>query len=284
MVAPCWSYELQHTVDKFIEANPTERNHELVVKWFPSCPTVDPHGRGGAKTLETLFDKLTKFVSTTNNPVCRAMAGFERIHITVPEHAEQAGIDPAGFFMQFLGERRTVDLWSAPNLCELSLTGSFLTLAHNISLTPSESLRNLTKLSLTGCRISVNDTLALLQSCSRLSTAEFETICDEDHWVEVGSRLMRYGAGEWERQIDSLWITACTNISSILNRIDWGVNSTTTLTVLAHGSDDADENLMASMIGGIGSIHLMNFVVKGEFRRKTKDRIRGRFPNVVWNS
>jgi len=265
MVAPSWNDEQEHTVNNFIEDHPRETNLQLIVKWSPSSLAVDPRGQGGAETFKLLFDRLTRFVSVKNNPVCSAMAGFERINITVPESAEQAGVP---------GEHRAIDLRSAPNLREFSFTGSFLTLTENFTLT---SIAHLTKLSLTGCRISVNDTLALLQSSSQLQAVEFETIYDN---CEAGRRLtLNPGVGQ-KPPLDTMWITTRTAIFPILAWVDLPQRPAITLTVLANGACTADQNLLAS-IGEIDTINLKPFKVKGTFLKDTIATVPLEFPGVV---
>ena len=272
MVVPSWSDELRHTVDKFIHDHPREKNHDLIVKWSPCSPRVDPGGQEDAATFTKLFHRLAEFVTLGDNPICRAISGFQRVDITVPE---DAGVDPTRVPRRMPGEHRpgAINFRTTPNIREFCFSGSFLTLAEKFTLTSLAELTVLTNLKLTHCRISVNDAVALLQFCFQLETLKLETIYDEEN-CEAGSRLMLDPGDQRKLPLSRLWITARTNVSPILRRIDLQQSIAVTLTA-GNGTCTADDNLLQS-IREIDTSGPNPFEVRGGFRQDTIDHILSR--------
>jgi hypothetical protein len=202
---------------------------KLTVTWSPSSSEDDPSGWRGGRTFKSLFDRL----SMEMKPGRTLLTGVERISINVSEECGKVDVIPVTGLERTLKEQADIDadridLGSASNLKELFLQGSHIFFAEKLSNLPAGRL---TLLSVTCCKISVNDTLVLLQVCSRLQDATFGTVSAEND-CELGNRFtLKPGAG-FRSKLKKFTITSFVDVSRIVRSLKWESSPTITINIL----------------------------------------------------
>jgi len=247
---------------------------KLTVTWSPSSSEDDPSGWRGGRTFKSLFDRLSMEFTPGRTP----LTGVERISISVSEECGKVDVIPVTGLERTLKEQADIDadridLGSASNLKELFLQGSHIFFAEKLSNLPAGRL---TLLSVTCCKISVNDTLVLLQVCSRLRDATFGTISAEND-CELGDRFtLKPGAG-FRSKLKKFTITSSVDVSRIVRSLKW--ESIPTITI------DIMDDVVARQNWGpcFDSIPTgTQLTLNGNFPQGTMANIREDIPGVVF--
>ena len=247
---------------------------KLTVTWSPSSSEDDPSGWRGGRTFKSLFDRL----SMEMKPGRTLLTGVERISINVSEECGKVDVIPVTGLERTLKEQADIDadridLGSALNLKELLLQGSHIFFAEKLSNLPAGRL---TLLSVTCCKISVNDTLVLLQVCSRLRDATFGTVSAEND-CELGDRFtLKPGAG-FRSKLKKFTITSSVDVSRIMRSLKWESIPTITIDIL--------DDIVARQNWGpcLDSIPTgTQLTMNGNFPQGTIANIREDIPGVVF--
>jgi len=254
-------------VDQFIKrtSSATYTNHSLTIIWEPSSSDFDRWVCG--RTFQQLFDRLKEPV--TNGGV---LSTLDRISITMPEKAEEVDVIsapwPGNIAEQTVHDVERIDLRAASSLKEFLWKGSFHCFTERFSYIPADSL---TTLSITGCHISVNDALALLQPCSSLKEVRLETVHDTKD-CESGDLFTLRPGTPFKFALKKLSITSYADLSPILKVINWApddLGPTVALNFLDTSSQDAKARLCAPFIPSNATLNL-----KGNFLKERVDEIR----------
>ncbi|KIM35278.1 hypothetical protein M413DRAFT_32631 [Hebeloma cylindrosporum] len=262
---------LNHDI-KTLEQN----HHSLAITWSPSSYRDDPGGRMGGRIFKSLFDLLARQIDVRPTP----LAAFKRISINVPERLEDADIVP------ITGPERTaeeqevinanrIDLDSASNLKEFLFQGSHLFLAEKLLNLPGWRL---TLLSITCCKISVNDTLELLQACSRLKDVTVGNVCAEAD-CELGNRFHLKPGAELSSELRSFIITSYVDVTGIVGLLTWDGIPTITVNILDDGVAGQNWEACFSRIP-MGALLIMN----GNFPQATMESLQSNIPNAVFGT
>ncbi|KIM36157.1 hypothetical protein M413DRAFT_31911 [Hebeloma cylindrosporum] len=259
-----------------IELLIAQHHWSLAIAWSPLSPGDDPGGRIGGERFKSLFDLLARQIEQDPTP----LAAFQRISIKVPERLEDADVVP------ITGSERTpeekeiidanrVDLGSASNLKQFLFQGSYLFFAEKLSNIPGGRL---TLLCITRCKISVNDTLALLSACSSLEDVTIETVCAEVD-CELGDRYVLKPDAEFRSNLEELSMTSSVDISGIVSSLAWGDSPTITINIL--------DDVVAGQDWGPCFANVpvnSQIIMNGNFHRKTKAEIQRVIPGVVFGN
>ena len=216
------------SVETFLEQ--TRSPLRLTVIWSPSSSEDDPGGWRGGKTFKLLFNRLSMPMI---EPGWTPLTGVERISINVSETFEEVDIFPVTGLQRTREEQAVInanriDLCSASNVKELFLQGSHLFFAEKLSNLPGGQL---ILLCVTCCKISVNDTLVLLQACSRLQDATFGTVHGEND-CELGDRFKLKPGAEFTSKLEKFTITSFVDVSPIVRSLNWETGPAITITIL----------------------------------------------------
>ncbi|KIM36163.1 hypothetical protein M413DRAFT_31916 [Hebeloma cylindrosporum] len=264
------------TFSRSIELLIAQHHWSLAIAWSPLSPGDDPGGRIGGERFKSLFDLLARQIEQDPTP----LAAFKRISIKVPERLEDADVVP------ITGSERTpeeqevidanrIDLGSASNLKEFLFKGSYLFFAEKLSNIPGESL---TLLCITCCKISVNDTLALLQVCSALQDVVIGTVCAEAD-CELGNRYDLKPDAELTSELRDFTVTASVDVSVILNSLRWQSTAGSHMTLNIMDDDVAKQDWRPCLAKIPMTTHL---TMRGNFPQGTMARIRQQWPDVVF--
>jgi hypothetical protein len=254
--------DIMPSVDQFIECCTRDTTHSLTVVLEPSGSTYDQWER--RQTLKRLFDRLELTGSHGRNVV------FNRISITVPDKAEDVDIMLVALPWNNSSGRRIpdanwekIDITSASNLREFLWKGPFQQLSENF-LYPADGL---TLLSITSCRISINDAVELLRPCSSLEEVQLETL----HDTKAVEQLTPKSGSKFKFTLKKLSVTSSVDLTSVLKPIEWAPESDLIVTFLDNGSQDANALSCAGNIPKEIGLRL-----EGNFSKQTIDRIQAR--------
>ena len=249
---------------------------KLTVTWSPSSSEDDPSGWRGGRTFKSLFDRL----SMEMKPGRTLLTGVERISINVSEECGKVDVIPVTGLERTLKEQADIDadridLGSASNLKELFLQGSHIFFTEKLSNLPAGRL---TLLSVTCCKISVNDTLVLLQVCSRLQDATFGTVSAEND-CELGNRFtLKPGAG-FRSELRKFTITSFVDVSRIVKSLNWEPSPIITINIL---DDAVAEQNWGPCFARIPTSTLLS--MNGKFPPGTIAKLRKNIPGVVFST
>lgn len=262
------------SIETFLSEQPWWNFHRLTVTWSPSSAEDDPSGWRGGRTFKSLFNRLSMETESGWMP----LTSVKCISIKVSETFEEADVTPVTGLERTLEEQANIDadrinLGSASTLKELFLQGSHLFFAEKLSNLPAGRL---TLLSVTCCKISVNDTLAFLQGCSCLRDATFGTVSAEND-CELGNRFpLKPGAG-FRSELEKFTITSSVDVSRILRSLKWESIPIITIDIL-------DDVVAGQSWGPCFDFIPMStqLTMNGNFPQRTMASIREDIPGVVF--
>lgn len=259
--------DIMPSVEHFVERCTRDTAHSLTVVLEPSNSIYDQWER--RQTLKQLFDllKLTGPITACTDERHDRNVVFNRISITVPDEAENVNMMlVASPWNNSSGRRISDDSWekiditSASNLREFLWNGPFQQLSENF-LYPADGL---TLLSITSCRISINDAVELLRPCSSLEEVQLETV----HDTKVVEPLTLNSGSKFNFSLKKFSVTSSIDLSSMLKLITWAPrDAKLDITFLDNGAQDANALLCSRFIPTTVSLNL-----KGRFLQRTMNR------------